>query len=225
MEARSQDPRPPTPHALRGPARPGLGPAVARAAAALGPAVARAAAALGLALARAAAALGLALARAAAALGPAVARAAAALGLALALAGTAGTAAAFEGGELTPPGACAEREEPLVRKPVDGTDALRRAAPPASGAPEASRAATGPLHQRFQPTPVAAGPPRPSVSRPAAGELPRPGPCEEPGSGCLGPLQPAPQASPPPAPPAPPDFGFGTGPAEPPGRCTGANCP
>lgn len=145
------------------------------------------------------------------------------LPFALGLAGAPGAAAAFD---LAPPGACAEREGTLVHRPAEGTGELRQADASTRGGPEASRAATGPLHHRFQPTPVAAGPQAPSVPPPSAGELPRPGPCEDPGSGCLGPLQPAPPASPPPAPPSPaPDPGFGTGPAEPPGRCQGGNCP
>lgn len=68
----------------------------------------------------------------------------------------------------------------------------------------ATHGAAGPARHRFVPQQVAAGPAGPAAPPPPAPVFRGPGPCDSPGSGCLGPIQPAPAPTPPPRRRAPP---------------------
>jgi hypothetical protein len=69
--------------------------------------------------------------------------------------------------------------------------------------PTTTSVTIGPSRTRLTPAHVASGPPSVAVGAPQPGPLRGVGPCDNPGSGCLGPVQPSPLASasaPPPAP-------------------------
>ena len=121
------------------------------------------------------------------------------LGLALA------AVPAAAGVGLAPAGPCAGEDAlPALgpRAPEPGRSEPGDADPRAA---DASGPARGPIHLRFSPADVAA-PGAAWPGPPAAGSLPARGPCDDPGSGCLGPLRPAgqPALPAPPAPPPPP---------------------
>lgn len=130
------------------------------------------------------------------------------LGLALSL-GPAPGAAAPPG--LAPAGPCAGDETlpplgPRTSQPRRDDPARRAPASRASGDGAALLPGSGPVRLRFSPADVAA-PAGPGLGPPAAASLPARGPCDDPGSGCLGPVRPAAPAPPAPArPPAPPVF-------------------
>jgi len=105
--------------------------------------------------------------------------------------------------ELAPPGRCAG-EEPERPQPV------------AQGVDEEDLRSLGSARHRLSPTDVAAALPGPNLGPPERVLFSGPGACDNPGSGCLGTIQPTettPQLTSAGPAPAPPGFGFGTGPA------------
>jgi hypothetical protein len=104
-------------------------------------------------------------------------RGALALAIGLALAGPA-TGAVAQGVAIAPAGECAELRPPAAARPGDG--------PPVAG----------PARWRFRPEAEAGPGAAPDWPEPAP--FPGPGACDEPGSGCLGPIRSVDEPPPPP---------------------------
>ena len=107
-----------------------------------------------------------------------VASAAVTFTLAVSVAGCPGAANAVEPDELAPPGVCAGEQRELRKGPVQ-----------ADAADGATTRGLARVH--VTPIDVAFGPPTPGGPRPVPPSFSGPGPCDRPGSGCLGAVRPA----------------------------------
>ena len=97
-------------------------------------------------------------------------------------------------GQLAAPSFCAG-EQALVGKPIEAEGAEREDGPRGGADGASAGAAADPVagmpRTRFDPISVAAGPPGGSaLPVPDPTRSTRPGPCDDPGSGCLGPVAP-----------------------------------
>ncbi len=105
--------------------------------------------------------------------------------LVLAVAGWPDGAQAIEPDELAVPGVCATAARELRQGPL--------AAEASASENDAKQTATGAPRVHLTPVQVAATPPPFSGPRPPTPTFTGPGPCDQPGSGCRGPILPASQ--------------------------------